>query len=169
MPTLPKKASFTRRFTDMVAPKAPKAPRSMSFGRGDHILPTSAIITPPSSPRSIQQHNSSPQSTRYTYDEGERLPVTFLPLLSTDALKELDVFGEGTDSANLFGLSQSPADSEESWFSMPYDRPLVYEVPQTRKMSTASSTSTESGLSTHREVTIGWICEDGFRPIGFAD
>jgi hypothetical protein len=113
-----------------------------------------------------QSSNSSPHSTRYTFDQEHRLPVTFLPLLSTDALKGLDVFGGGDAASDAvrdtFELSQSPAGSEETWFSASYD------LPDTRKMST-STVSSESSGSPVKAVTIGWICEDGFRPIGLWD
>jgi hypothetical protein len=169
MPTSPKKASFTRRFTDMVATKTPR--RMSGSRKGENNTPPSAFATPPASPRSTQpSNNSSPQSGRYQFDVEHSLPKTFLPFLSTDVLKGLDVFGGDDNPArDTFDLSQSSGDSDEAWLRVFHNR-SAYSFPETRKMSTSSSmASSEMSGSPVKEVTIGWICEDGFRPIGLAD
>jgi hypothetical protein len=169
MPTSPKKASFTRRFTDMVATKTPR--RMSGSRKGENNTPPPAFATPPASPRSTQpSNNSSPQSGRYQFDVEHRLPKTFLPFLSTDVLKGLDVFGGDDNTArDTFDLSQSSGNSEEAWLRVFQNR-SAYSFPETRKMSTSSSmASSEMSGSPVKEVTIGWICEDGFRPIGLAD
>ena len=170
--TLPKKSSFTRRFTDMINQKTtPRRPSSSDGTKGGSVTPPKQTTTPStsSSPLSIQsQNSSSPQSSRYTFDEQHRLPVTFLPFLSTDThfLKGLDVFGESKSSPrSSFEFTHSPVEPEDNWFAIGDNQASSFTVTERRARSQSKATTGSSV----KEVTIGWICEDGFKPIGEFD
>ena len=170
--TLPKKSSFTRRFTDMINQKTTPRRASLSDGtKGGTVTPPKQTTTPSSSssPLSIQSmSSSSPQSTRYTFDEQHRLPITFLPFLSTDThfLKGLDVFAEPkTSPRSSFEFNDSPVESEDNWFSLCDNQTSSFNVTERRARSQSKATTGSSV----KDVTIGWICEDGFKPIGEFD
>src|SRR5271169_4592880 len=75
----PKKSSITRRFTEMINQKTVRRPSPGDGLKEGSITPPFQTTTPSSSsssPQSIQSRAmSSPQSTRYTFDEQHRLPV----------------------------------------------------------------------------------------------
>src|SRR6202043_3814224 len=99
----------------------PRRPSSSDGTKGGSFPPPKQTTTPStsSSPLSIQSRTStSPQDTRYTFDEQHRLPVTFLPFVSTDThfLKGLDVFGDSKSSPrSSFEFSDSPIEPEDNW------------------------------------------------------
>jgi len=171
MPSAPsaKKSSLTRRFTDMINQKTTRRP-----SRGD--IPKEGSVTPPlqtttpssssSSPQSMQSSiTSSPQSLRYAFDEQHRLPVTFLPFVTTDTsfLKGFDVFGESKCSPkSSFEFHESPVEGEDNWFSMTDDRSSAFDTLEVATRSQSKATL----RSPTKPIRIGWICEDGFKPIG---
>ena len=164
--TLPKKSSFTRRFTDMINQKTtPRRPSSSDGTKGGSVTPPKQTTTPStsSSPLSIQsQNSSSPQTSRYTFDEQHRLPVTFLPFLSTDT----HFLGESKSSPrSSFEFSDEPVESEDNWFAIGDNQASSFTVTERRARSQSKATTGSSV----KEVTIGWICEDGFKPIGEFD
>jgi hypothetical protein len=165
----PKKSSITRRFTEMINQKTARRPSSRDGTKEGSVTPPFQTTTPSSlssSPQSIQsQAMSSPQSTRYTFDEQHRLPVTFLPFLTTDTsfLKGLDVFGDSKSSPkSSFEFNESPVECEENWFSMSDDRSSAFDRLESKMRSHIKTTS----QSPTKSIRIGWICEDGFKPIG---
>lgn len=166
--TSTKKSSITRRFTEMINQKTTRRPSLRDGAKEGSITPPFQTTTPSSSssPQSIQSRiPSSPQSTRYTFDEQNRLPVTFLPFVTTDTsfLKGLDVFGESKGSPkSSFEFNESPVECEENWFSMSDDRSPAFDT----LAGATSSQSKGTLLSPTKSVRIGWICEDGFKPIG---
>ena len=174
--TVTKKASFTRRFADLIKEKSSRRPSSRDGAKDHH-----GTVTPPqqttmpspsslaSSPLSLQSQvsSASPKSGRYTFDEQHRLPVTFLPCVSTDNsfLTGLDdVFGESKTRSrkNSFEFNEPPVDVDENWYSMSDDQVSPFGTLETRTRSQSKSTV----QSRTRSIAIGWICEDGFRPIG---
>ena len=164
-----KKASLTRRFTDLINQKTTRLPSSKNAGTKDGSTTPPVQTTTPSSssssPHSLQSRiTTSPQSPRFTFDEHHRLPVTFLPFVSTDTpfSKGLDVFGESKNSPKtLFEFGESPVEVEENWFSMADDRSSAFETLASRTRSHSKTTLS----SPTKQVRIGWICEDGFKPI----
>jgi hypothetical protein len=165
-----KKSSLTRRFTEMINQKTTRRPSSRDGTKENSLTPPIQTTTPSSSsssPQSIQSRlTSSPQSTRYTIDEQHRLPVTFLPFVTSDTpfLKGFDVFGESKGSPkSSFEFNESPVEgSEDNWFSMSDDRSSAFDMLESRTRSHSKTTLPSSMKS----VRIGWICEDGFKPIG---
>ena len=174
MPTLTTKKSFiTRRFTEIINQKnSARQPSSRDGAKegGGSITPPVQTTTPSSSsssPQSIQsQITSSPQTTRFTVDEQHRLPVTFLPFVTTDTsfLKGLDVFGGESKGSpkSSFEFNESPVECEDNWFSMSDDRSSAFDTLESRMRSQSKATLP----SPTKSVRIGWICEDGFKPIG---
>jgi hypothetical protein len=164
MPSHPstKKSSLTRRFTDMINQKATPRPSKGDLHKEGSITPPVQTTTPSSSSSSPQ--STSPQSVRYTFDEQHRLPVTFLPFVATDTsfLKELDIFGESPKSSLEFLDSESPVEGEESWFRMTDERSSAFDALETATRSHSKATL----HSPTKPIRIGWICEDGFKPIG---
>lgn len=174
MPTLTTKKSFiTRRFTEMINQKTssrrPSLGDGTKEGRGS-ITPPVQTTTPSSSgssPQSIQSRiTTSSQSTRYTFDEQHRLPVTFLPFVTTDTsfLKGLDVFGDESKGSpkSSFEFNESPVECEDNWFSMSGERSSAFDTLESRTRSPSKATIP----SPTKSVRIGWVCEDGFKPIG---
>jgi hypothetical protein len=137
-------------------------------------VPKQECVTPPtqtttpssaSSPQNRSVANGSPsQAPRYTFDEQHRLPVTFLPFVSTETFKGLDVFGQeiGVSDKSPY---ESPVEVEDSWFRMEDEPTSAFAELQMRARSESKATI----LSSARSVTIGWIKEDGFKPIGEYD
>src|SRR5579859_404317 len=170
MPSADKKSSLRSRFTDMINAKSPRR-GSLSKGskQGGATPPTETSTPPPSSPRSVHlRNNSSPTSTRYTFDENHRLPVTFLPFVATDTsfMKGLEIFGETSgSSSSSFEFSDSPVDREDGWFSLSGDQSSAYNTPERKD----SLRPRDTNASPEKDITIGWICEDGFKPIGVFD
>lgn len=175
MPTLTTKKSFiTRRFTEIINQKTssrrPSSRDGTKEGRGA-ITPPVQTTTPSSSssssPQSIQSRTTcSPQSARYTFDEQHRLPVTFLPFVTTDTsfLKGLDVFGDESKASpkSSFEFNESPVECEDSWFSMSDEQSSAFDTLESKTESQSKATLP----SPTKFVRIGWICEDGFKPIG---
>jgi hypothetical protein len=168
-PSASKKSSLTRRFTDMINQKATRRASKSDLRKEGVITPPIQTTTPPSSsssPQSMQSSlTSSPPSLRYTVEEKHRLPVTFLPFVSTDTslLKGLDIFGESkTSPKSSFEFNESPLECEENWFSMTDDQSSAFDTLGTATRSQSKTTLT----SPTKSVRIGWICEDGFKPIG---
>jgi hypothetical protein len=173
MPSFPvKKSSLTRRFTDIINPKTTRQPSSRDRPKEGSLTPPIQTTTPSSSssssssPSSLQSRiAASPQSARYTYDEQHRLPVTFLPFIATDGsfLKGLDVFGESKGSPkSSFEFNDSPLEGDDTWFSMTDDQSSAFEALESPTISRNKTTL----QSPSKTVRIGWICEDGFKPIG---
>jgi hypothetical protein len=163
-----KKSSITRRFTDMVNPKTSRQTSSRDRPKEGSLTPPLQTTTPSSSssPSSLQSRiTASPQSVRYAFDEQHRLPITFLPFITTDSsfLKGLDVFGESKGSPkSLFEFNESPVEGDDAWFSMSDDRSSAFETLESPSISHNKTT-----LQLHSTpVRIGWVCEDGFKPIG---
>jgi hypothetical protein len=153
----------------MINPKMIRLPSSRDATKEGSITPPAQTTTPSSSssPQSELSRitTSSPQSTRYTFDDQHRLPVTFLPFVTTDTsfFKGLDVFGESAGSPkSSFEFHESPVEVVENWFSMSDDRASAFDVVESRTRSQSKATIQSSTKS----VRIGWICEDGFKPIG---
>lgn len=163
-----KKSSLTRRFTDMINPKTTRQPSSSDRPKEGSLTPPIQTTTPSSSssPSSLQSRiTASPHSARYTFDEQHRLPVTFLPFVSTDGsfLKGFDVFGESKLSPkSSFEFNESPLEGDDAWFSMSDEQSSAFEALET----TAISQNKHTIQSPSKPVRIGWICEDGFKPIG---
>lgn len=161
------KSSLTRRFTDMINQKTVRQPSSSRNAgtKEGSTTPPVQTTTPSSSSSSPQSRMTiSPQSPRFTFDEQHRLPVTFLPFVSTDIpfSKSMDVFGESKNSPkSSFEFGDSPVEVEENWFSMSDDRSSAFETLASRTRSHSKTTLP----SPTKQVRIGWICEDGFKPI----
>ena len=166
MSTPPKKSSLSRRFTDLIGQKQPRRPSSGSDTKEGTITPPLQTITPSasSSPLSVQSGTSysSPQSPRFTFDEQHRLPVTFLPFVATDSsFLKLDMFGIEQSTSQEFDFT-STSDSS-NWFGLHDEsQSSAFEMP-----SPAASGTTKA--RTPKTMTIGWVCEDGFKPIGQFD
>jgi len=173
--SLPKKASFTRRFTDLIKEKSNRRPSSRDGAKDEGLVTPPQQITTPSpssstsSPLSLQSQATSlsPKSARYTFDEQHRLPVTFLPFVNTDNsfLKGLDdMLGESNNRSrkSSFEFNQSPVEGEENWYSMSDDQSSSFGTLESRTRSQSKSTL----QSPTKSIAIGWICEDGFKPIG---
>jgi hypothetical protein len=172
MPSSSKKSSFSRRFTDLINQKAIRRPSSRDGPKEGSITPPvqTTIPSSSSSPQSIQSRiTASPQSSRYAFVDQHRLPVTFLPFVSTDSsfLKGLDVFGEESRGSpkSSFEFNESPVEGEDSWFRLSDDTSSAFDTLQTRARSESKATLPSSVKS----MTIGWVREDGFKPIGEYD
>lgn len=165
-----KKSSLTRRFTDLINQKTTRLPsssRNAGTKEGSTTPPvqTTTPSSSSSSPQSLQSRmTTSPMSPRFAYDEQHQLPVTFLPFVSTDIpfSKGLDMFGESkTSPKSSFEFGESPVEAEENWFTMSDDRSSAFETLASRTRSHSKTTLP----SPTKQVRIGWICEDGFKPI----
>jgi hypothetical protein len=165
-----KKSSIGRRFNDLIGSKTPRRPSSSDSTKGGSVTPPKQTTTPSasSSPQGPQTRTPSSPPTRYTFDEQHRLPVTYLPFVSTETpfIKGLDdVFGESKSSPrSSFEFNESPIDHEDNWFSMSQGS-ARFNMQDTRTRSSSKGTYESTG----KEVTIGWVCEDGFKPIGEFD
>ena len=167
-PSTTKKSSITRRFTELINQKtATRRPSSRDGAKeGGSSTPPLQTITPSSSsssPQSMQSTiTSSSQSTRYTFDE-QRLPVTFLPFVTTDTpfIKGLDVFGDSKGSPkSSFEFNEQLEDCEDNWF-MSDDGCSEFDTLESGVRSKSKTTL----QSRTKPVRIGWVCEDGFKPI----
>lgn len=174
MPTLSsKKSSIGRRFNDLLSSKSPRRPSSSDDTKGGSVTPPKQTTTPSasSSPQGPQARTSSSPQPRYTFDEQHRLPVTFLPFVSTGTeapfIKGLDVFGEPKSSPrSSFEFNESPVEHEDNWFSMSQlQGSSAFHMQDSRTRSSSKGTYESTG----KEITIGWVCEDGFKPIGEFD
>lgn len=85
--------------------------------------------------------------------------MTFLPFIGTDSsFLKFDVFGVDQSPGSEFDFTSSSEGS--NWFNLSDDAPSsAFNVPETM-------TRREVKAEGPKSVTIGWVCEDGFRPIG---
>jgi hypothetical protein len=160
-----KKSSLSRRFTELINQKPSRRPSAGNETKEGSITPPLQTTTPSASasPLSIQttstECSSSPRSPRFTFDEQHRLPVTFLPFVGTEtSFLKFDMFGLEQSTESDFDFTTSSESS--NWFNLSDDaQTSSFSIPETMKKITTKSEAPKS-------VTIGWVCEDGFKPIG---
>jgi len=167
MPSSPsKKSTLSRRFTELINQKTPRRPSSGEDTKEGITTPPLQTTTPStaSSPLSIQSSPSdSPlQGHRFTFDEQHRLPVTFLPFVATEtSFMKLDIFGSEETNHSEFDFTTSSESS--NWFNFSETTEISsFEMPE-------PITKARKERQAPKTMTIGWVCEDGFRPIGGFD
>ena len=159
-----KASSLTRRITEIISHKS----RTSSTDDVKEVASTTPPLqsTTPSissSPQTFSRNASAPH--RNTIDDEHRLPVAFLPLVSTSTkfMKGLDVFGQESRESD-FDFHDSPVEGEDNWFRMQDDHASAFAMLRSRPRSESKATS-----SSAKSITIGWVREDGFKPIGESD